>query len=205
MFGGLCDEVLQPAFRAGFAGDTQVFVTDHVEQKKTLHTRGCAVRCEFGGEVAAAVEAVFSVKGLDGFLQIGPDKPDLHFGFVCGERVGKSQQYGRAGTAVVGSGETGLEERVVVAGENEDLLLRIGAHVELTDDVMDSDRTARGPGSEVIRLDLAARPDDHLPDEVLRLFVTGRTGPALTESHDLRGVVESLLRVEVFMQRCRVK
>ena len=55
------------------------------------------------------------------------------------ERRRECQQNGRTGRAVVGADEAFLEQRVIVPGQDENLLRRSGGHVELPDDVVDAD------------------------------------------------------------------
>jgi hypothetical protein len=109
----------------------------------------------------------------DRLFEIRPDQPNLHLGLVVRERVGEGEEDGGARRAVIGADEPWLEERVVVAGQDENRLPRVGAHVEFADNVVHRHGPARRGRGEVVGLNLRAVFLQHPANEVLGLLVAG--------------------------------
>jgi hypothetical protein len=88
--------------------------------------------------------------------------------------------------------------------ENKNILLRVGADIELSDDVMDGDGAAWCGGDEIVGFDLCAILLQDLMDEVFGHLTAGRSGPAFSETRNFGGIGISLLRVEGVVQggRC---
>lgn len=149
----------------------------------------------------AAVETIIACEGLNRLFQIGPQQPDLHLGFLPGQRVGEGEQDRGARSPIVRANETGLEERIVVAGEDEDRLLGVGRHVEFADDVVDGDGPARRGCGKVVGFEARAVFLKHLAEQVLGFLVARRTRPALPEAGDFRSVGVRMLGVKGVMQR----
>src|SRR5580704_6091968 len=106
----------------------------------------------------AAVKAVAAseVTNIYRFFQVGPDQPDLHAGFLVSESIGETEENRGAGCAVIRADKSGLEEGVVMSGEDENALLRIESDIELADDVVNRDWSARRGGDEIVGINLRA-------------------------------------------------
>src|SRR5690349_8911078 len=106
--------------------------------------------------MTTAVKSVVTSEGFDGFFEVGPDQPDLHLRLVFGQCVGKRQKDRGAGCAIIGANESGLKQRVVMPGKDEDGLFRIACNVELPDNIVYFDGTARRVGGEIVVFNLSS-------------------------------------------------
>src|SRR4051812_47752979 len=112
-------------------------------------------------------------------------QPDLHLRLLMREHIPKREQNGRTRAAVVRPQKAWLEEGVVMARENENLLLGIRRDIELADDAVDGHRPAGRGGSEIVSFDPRAVFRKHLLDQRLGFLVPWRAGPPLAEGHHL--------------------
>src|SRR6266404_2027390 len=150
--------------------------------------------------MAAPVETVGASERMDGLLQVGPDQPDLHPCLLLSERIGKRQKNRRARCAVVRSDKSRFKESVIVSSENKNILVQVGADVELADDVVHRNRATRRGSDEVVGFDLRSVPLQSLMDQVLCLLMAGRSGPAFSEPGNFSSVGVGLSRVERVVQ-----
>src|SRR6266566_5740031 len=150
--------------------------------------------------MAAPVETVGASERMDGLFQVGPDQPDLRPCLLASERVSERQQDRRTRRAVVCSDKSRFKESVVVSSENKNILVRVGADVELADDVVDRNRAARRGSDEVVGFDLRSVLLQSLMDQVLCLLMAGRSGPAFSEPGNFSSVGVGLSRVDRVVQ-----
>src|SRR6267378_3723614 len=153
--------------------------------------------------MATPVETVGASERMDGLFQVGPDQPDLHPCLLVSEHIGKRQKNRRARCAVVRSDKSRFKESVIVSSENKNILVRIGADVELADDVAHRNRATGRGSDEVVGFDLRSVPLQSLMDQVLCLLMTGRSGPAFSEPGNFSSVGVGLSRIECVVQGAR--
>ena len=198
--GRLFDDILEPACGLRLPRHRQIPVADHVEEEEPFDPWDQSLGLEARREMPAAVQSVVGRELVDGFLEIRPQQPDLHLHRLMSQRIGKREQNASARAAVVRADEAWLEQRVVVAREDEDRLPRVVPDVEFPDDGPNRHGAARRAGRELVGVDHHAVLLQHAVDQVFRLLVPGRPRRPLAKSRHFGGVGVGLLRVEPRVQ-----
>src|SRR5882672_12822584 len=128
--GGFQHKILQPGRGVGVTLDVEIGVANHVGEEEGFDLLERAILFPNFSEMARAVKAIGGGPCADGFFSIGPEQPDaIAFELGSAQMLGEFQKQSRGGSAIVGSDEGGLAERVVgvvVAGDDDDAIFLAG-------------------------------------------------------------------------------
>src|SRR5580700_8260281 len=117
--------------------------------------------------MSTLVETVVAFEIADRLFQVGPDQPDLHPGLLMSQCVGKREKNRSARRTVISANKSRLKKSVIVASEYKNALLRVSGDVELANDVVHGDRSARRGSHEIVGFNLRTVLLQNLTDNIL--------------------------------------
>src|SRR5580700_4398380 len=117
--------------------------------------------------MSTPVETVVAFEIVDRLFQVRPDQPDLHPGLLMGQCVGKREKNRSARRTVISANKSRSKESVIMTSEDKDALLRVSGNVELANDVVHGDWSARRGGHEIVGFNLRIVLLQNLTDNIL--------------------------------------